>query len=195
MPKRYTFYGLQETVKHAGDVMDFTKKANSVFFNDFTQYEDRLRRIGYWKQARESLQALSTRINVLVALESSLIEHNKEVAKKNKNKENNKKKKENVEISENLEEVKEVENDTSENVDNKANTDNQTVNEAENKDESNKEIKYNKIRGLSPKQLNNIEDLIINEQTLLTKTINRELNSARKNIPNWSEIEHRVFND
>lgn len=60
MPKRYTFFGLQQTVELAGSVMDNAKRANSVFAKN--DHEKQIR-IDYWIMARADLQALSTRID------------------------------------------------------------------------------------------------------------------------------------
>ena len=65
MPKRYTYLILQPVIHVAAEVMEETKKANSVFPQNQREYQ--IRR-NHWIEARASLQALSSHIDRLVEL-------------------------------------------------------------------------------------------------------------------------------
>ena len=69
MPKRYTYLILQDVIRLAGEVMDNTKKANSVFAQNL--HEAQIRK-DYWINARASLQALSSRIDRFIDAPQSL---------------------------------------------------------------------------------------------------------------------------
>lgn len=69
MPRRYTYLILKDMLDLAGEVMDCAKKANSIFAQNDAEQQ---LRINYWHEARASLQALSTRINILLEVQSSL---------------------------------------------------------------------------------------------------------------------------
>ena len=69
MPKRYTYLILQDVIHLAGEVMDYSKKANSVFAHN--AHEQQIR-IDFWIYARSSLQALSTRIDRFLEVPGTL---------------------------------------------------------------------------------------------------------------------------
>lgn len=82
MPRRYTYFGLQQTNELAGSVMDNVKMANSVFVDYKSEHpdvdivlRDATRRLEHWKIAREHLQALSTRIDRFYDAKGTLTYH------------------------------------------------------------------------------------------------------------------------